>query len=165
MGILDMLKSVLGGGSDESDARRADADATSEATVKGTEPAAAGGDAGASTGSMTEEPPDGTPDGDDAVAAAAEPAEAAGPTTQVDDEDDPAAGTDDDLGADAPPEGDAIDDLTTVNGIGPAYAKRLQDAGVESVAELADGDVAALAESTGVSEKRVQRWVDAAREH
>jgi len=97
------------------------------------EAAAAGTDAAASTGSLTEEPP--------ADAAAAEPAEAAGPT----DEDD---------------EGGIP--VEEVSGIGPAYAQRLNDTGIESVGDLLAADPEDVAASTDLSPKRISRWQDAA---
>ncbi|PSP98359.1 hypothetical protein BRC89_08510, partial [Halobacteriales archaeon QS_4_70_19] len=81
---------------------------------------------------------------------AAEPAEAAGP---VGDETEPS-----DLAEDA-----SEDPVDTVSGIGPAYASKLGDAGVETVAELAAADPAALAEETDISEKRLTRLVERAR--
>lgn len=52
--------------------------------------------------------------------------------------------------------------LDSLSGIGPAYADRLNDAGVDSIADLAEADAAELSEATGISEKRVQRWIDRA---
>lgn len=180
MGLLDALKSALGFGS----SRDTEPDASSERAVK--EPAAAGTDASASTGSMTEEPPE-TP-ADDDVAEAAEPAEAAGPASQVDpdveadDADtgdaagDEAAAHSEEATADteesseeepaAPEEpDDGHDHVESISGIGPAYAKRLGDAGIESVAQLAAADADALADETGVSAKRIGRWIDRAEEY
>lgn len=57
------------------------------------------------------------------------------------------------------PSGAALDDI---KGIGPAYAQRLRDAGVESVEQLADADAAELADEIEVSEKRVSAWIDRA---
>jgi len=54
--------------------------------------------------------------------------------------------------------------LETITGIGPAYAERLQDAGVADTAALADADAAALAEATDLSAKRIQGWIDQAAE-
>jgi predicted flap endonuclease-1-like 5' DNA nuclease len=96
--------------------------------------AAAGTDAGASTGSLTEAPPE--------ADAAAEPAEAAGPS-----------------GEDDEAEGVPIEEVT---GIGPAYAQRLNDAGIETVGDLLAADADDIAESTDLSSKRIGRWQDAA---
>jgi predicted flap endonuclease-1-like 5' DNA nuclease len=90
------------------------------------------------TGAVTEE-------GDEHEAA--EPAEAAGPVGE-----EPDAG------------GAGADQVDTVSGIGPAYAGRLADAGVETVAELAAADAADLAGETDISEKRLQRLIDRAAE-
>lgn len=107
------------------------------------EAAAAGTDASASTGSLTEEPPE--------TDAAAEPAEAAGPT---DDTDEPATDDEPDVADDTPVE--------DVNGIGPAYAQRLTDAGIETVDDLLAADPDEVADATDLSPKRVSRWQDAA---
>lgn len=106
--------------------------------------AAAGTDASASTGSLTEEPPE--------ADAAAEPAEAAGPT---DDSEDTPVEADDPEGADDTP-------VEDINGIGPAYAQRLRDAGIDTVGDLLAADPADVAESTDLSPKRIGRWQDAA---
>jgi predicted flap endonuclease-1-like 5' DNA nuclease len=54
------------------------------------------------------------------------------------------------------------EDLESVKGIGAAYAERLRDAGVATVAELATADADQLAEETGLSAKRISRWIDQA---
>ena len=115
--------------------------------------AAAGTEASASTGSMTEEPPE---------EGAAEPAEAAGAASTSDDADDadPDAETPDDAASDD--DSGAAVPVEEVSGIGPAYAERLGEAGVESVADLLDADPEELADSTDISEKRIGRWQDRA---
>lgn len=55
--------------------------------------------------------------------------------------------------------GDAV---TEVKGIGPSYAGSLGEAGVETVAQLAASDPETLADETGISEKRISRWVQRA---
>lgn len=148
-----------------------DPDAENEAAVKGT-------DASASTGSMTEEPPEDE--------GAAEPAEAVdtgseGVDEHVTDESGDATGPvadranphleskpvseADSEDEDAEPDEDAGEDpVDTVSGIGPAYASKLGDAGVENVAELAAADPAELADQTDISEKRLTRLVERAQE-
>lgn len=54
------------------------------------------------------------------------------------------------------------DDLEEITGIGPAYAQRLRDAGVGSVAELGEADAEDLAESTDLSATRIGNWVEQA---
>ncbi|WP_276257576.1 helix-hairpin-helix domain-containing protein [Haloglomus litoreum] len=124
--------------------------------------AAAGTDAAGSTGSVTEEPPE--------EGAAAEPAEAAGAVSEEDDEHEAAepaeaAGP---VGEEPDPSeesaGAADDPADTVSGIGPAYASKLADAGVETVGDLAAADPAELAEQTDISEKRLSRLVERAAE-
>lgn len=63
-------------------------------------------------------------------------------------------GTETDAGTDA-----ALED---VKGIGPAYADRLRDAGVESVADLASADAGELAAESDIAESRIENWIDQA---
>lgn len=142
-------------------------DATDE-TADDEPPAAAGTDATASTGSMVDEsvtgpneaaePPEATtassPRVDPEACGAAE--SDAGVESLVDEAEDDDAPTDD--------ASDGGDPVETVRGIGPAYADRLDDAGVETVPDLAAADPAALAEAIEVAESRVERWVDRARD-
>jgi len=51
-------------------------------------------------------------------------------------------------------------DVETVAGIGPTYADRLRDAGIETVTELADYDAAELAEIAETTESRAADWLD-----
>ncbi|GAA0674606.1 class III poly(R)-hydroxyalkanoic acid synthase subunit PhaC [Natronoarchaeum mannanilyticum] len=53
-------------------------------------------------------------------------------------------------------------DLQELDGIGPTYADELREAGIDSVEELADADVVAIAESTDVPVGRLEDWVDQA---
>jgi predicted flap endonuclease-1-like 5' DNA nuclease len=52
--------------------------------------------------------------------------------------------------------------VNSVSGIGPAYAKRLNEAGVTSVEDLVAIDAAEVASETGISEKRIRGWQDTA---
>jgi predicted flap endonuclease-1-like 5' DNA nuclease len=119
------------------------------------ESAAAGTDAAGSTGSITQEPPG-------EAESAAEPAEAAGGVTEHSGTDSAAA---EDAEAAGPveeePEG-GEEPVENVSGIGPAYASRLNDAGVETVADLLAADPDDLADRIDVSAKRIGRWQDAA---
>ena len=189
LGIIGDILSIFGLGSSRSDRQKSngssdtdvrieresgdsEAATESEAAVKGTdespehevaeeaaedeaedeEPVASETDAAASTASMADE------SGESEVAEeaeatsvtdhagteeeAAEPAEAAGPVPT-----EPEAGE---------------EPVDSVSGIGPAYAKRLNEAGVESVTDLLEADAAEVADETGISEKRVRGWQDAA---
>lgn len=53
-------------------------------------------------------------------------------------------------------------DLEDVKGIGPAYAERLRNAGVEDVATLAEADPADLSERADIPEARVRDMVERA---
>ncbi|MFB6131127.1 MAG: helix-hairpin-helix domain-containing protein [Salinigranum sp.] len=88
-----------------------------------------------------------------------EPAtEAEEPTTAVEEAEDAEAETGEEaVGADV--------SVRNVKGIGPAYAERLADAGVDSVADLAAADADELAGAIDVSAKRIGRWIDRAREY
>ncbi|WP_136717001.1 class III poly(R)-hydroxyalkanoic acid synthase subunit PhaC [Halorientalis salina] len=53
-------------------------------------------------------------------------------------------------------------DVEGVNGIGPTYADRLREAGIETVADLADADAATVADAAQVSADRARDWIDQA---
>jgi len=50
-----------------------------------------------------------------------------------------------------------------ITGIGATYADRLEAAGIETVADLADSDVSTVVEAAQATESRVQDWLDQAR--
>ena len=151
MGLLDTIKSALGIGA----SRDQEPDPGSERAVK--EPVATGTEASGSTASVTEEPPEddtaveqveatgGVTDQTGTEQSAAEPAEATGPVPEEAEED--------------------HQHVESISGIGPAYANRLADAGVESVGDLAAADADALADDTGISTKRIGRWIERAEEY
>lgn len=60
-----------------------------------------------------------------------------------------------DLGTDEP--------VDVIKGIGATYADRLGDAGVETVAELAASDIGTLSEESGISEGRLENWIEKAK--
>jgi len=70
------------------------------------------------------------------------------------------ASADTEVEADAAPAAD----LEDLKGIGPAYAERLRDAGIEDVAALAAADAADLAERSDIAEGRLQTFIDRAAE-
>lgn len=59
----------------------------------------------------------------------------------------------------------ASEPVDVLNGVGPAYAGRLEDAGVETVADLASADPADLAAESDIAEGRLQGWIEQAREY
>jgi predicted flap endonuclease-1-like 5' DNA nuclease len=157
------------GGAVESDVDIAEAE-TDPPHDEANDPVAAETDAAASTESLVNE-------NVDAPAEAAEPPEAHSPTEPSVD---PEAGgavesgvtideaetppTDEDDVESDPPEDDSDEHVETVRGIGPAYAERLADAGVETVGDLAAADAGALSRQIDVAESRIVRWIDRARD-
>lgn len=188
MGLLRKLKSTLGLTSHKERQETTvtveyDPDTTPEDAVKGTdEPEATGTDAAGSTESITEEPPE-TP-GEETASGAVDPGEAAGSTSTATDPEptgesagsessdtSPEAGTEstgEDLTETATPETEtdaaAGASVEEIEGIGPAYAERLREADVETVGDLRGADVTGLADETGLSEKRIDRWIERASE-
>ncbi|AZH25256.1 class III poly(R)-hydroxyalkanoic acid synthase subunit PhaC [Haloplanus aerogenes] len=53
-------------------------------------------------------------------------------------------------------------DLQELDGIGPAYASRLEAAGILSVEDLAEAEPAVVAAETDIDESRIRRWARAA---
>lgn len=51
-------------------------------------------------------------------------------------------------------------ELESISGIGPSYADRLREAGVETIEELEAADPADLAERTDLSTERVRGWIE-----
>ena len=58
--------------------------------------------------------------------------------------------------------GEPEGDLEDVKGIGPSYADRLRDAGIETIADLADADAEAVASESDLSEGRLEEWIESA---
>ena len=182
MGILDTLLSLLGlGGSSDDDRRETtvsverEANTETEAAVKGTDEAAAGTDAAASTESLVDgtseaaEPAEAVEAGSVGTELDTATAESEGETTgehettvdieDAEGEDAEAEGAEGEPAADADPES-----VEVIKGIGPAYAERLENAGVHSVADLAAADAADLADAIDLSETRVGRWIERAQD-
>jgi predicted flap endonuclease-1-like 5' DNA nuclease len=165
-------------------------DASTEAAVKGgadteaaDDAAAAGTDASASTGTLVDEDAGREPaetvgeaggvdvdetadeggvgsDEDDAD----EVDEAEAPDGDDDSETDKPDGDDDSETAEAGDEDadGSAESVEVIKGIGPAYAGRLEEFGIETVGELAVADAAEVAEGIDVSESRVSDWIDRA---
>ncbi|QLH80277.1 helix-hairpin-helix domain-containing protein [Halosimplex pelagicum] len=89
---------------------------------------------------------------DDSGAADAETDDSGAADAETDDSSD---------GAPTDPAPDA--ELEDIKGIGPTYAERLREAGVDGVAGLAESDAAALADETDIAESRVENWVEQAK--
>ena len=59
----------------------------------------------------------------------------------------------------------AVEDveLESIEGIGPAYAARLREAGVEDVDDLVSVDADDLARDSGIAAGRIRSWIERAR--
>jgi predicted flap endonuclease-1-like 5' DNA nuclease len=175
MPILRKLKSLLGADDADEESERdvtvtVEHDPENEAAVKGAEvedpEEAAGGTAEESD--ADEGTDDESASDESAEADADEPVEipdAEGGTADADDEAEDAeadAAEADAVGADDSGSDEPVDVL---NGIGPAYAERLENAGIETVGDLAAADAATLAEEADIAEGRIQGWIDQASEY
>ncbi len=59
---------------------------------------------------------------------------------------------------------DAVEQsLEAIDGLGPTYAERLHEQGIETLETLADAHADAVAEAANVSEKTAEAWIDAAK--
>ncbi|MFD1587043.1 helix-hairpin-helix domain-containing protein [Halorientalis brevis] len=192
MGLLKLIKAVMGlngtGSSAHSsagDSGGKDVDVTvehepepateSEGAVKGTTDVEISDETGAAEPSSdptveTDAEPDVVDDAVTETATDSEPEPE--PESEPDAEPEPAAESDDegdaetDAAADdeSEPAVDGADEpVDTISGIGPAYADRLSDAGIETVGDLVAVEATDVAAETDLSEKRVQRWIDTAR--
>lgn len=123
-------------------------DTSSEDAVKGTDTADTGTSADVESVDESGDVPS-----DDADETGSADATETGDGTEADDED--GAATETAAGAGA--------DIEEIKGIGPAYADRLRDAGVEDVAALASADAAELADQTGLGEGRIANWIEQAK--
>lgn len=54
------------------------------------------------------------------------------------------------------------EDLTIIKGVGPVYAARLEDAGINSLADLSKADPDQIATAMDVPATRVSEWIDEA---
>jgi polyhydroxyalkanoate synthase len=55
---------------------------------------------------------------------------------------------------------ETVETVDTVDGIGPTFADRLEAAGIETTADLAEYDAAELADIAETTESRAQDWLD-----
>ncbi|MFB6134814.1 MAG: helix-hairpin-helix domain-containing protein [Halanaeroarchaeum sp.] len=143
MGIISTIKSVLGLEEREAKETRVaverEPEAASERAVTETEP---------ETG--VEETDEGVETGDGSGAEPSHEGEAEPATERTE-------------SAEGSTEETTVDEsVEEIKGIGPAYAGRLAQAGVENVADLAEADAAQLAEETDLSETRIQGWIERA---
>ena len=76
--------------------------------------------------------------------------------------DEPTAGSD--RGSDPADSDRAGESVDSLSGIGPAYADRLADAGIETVGDLAAADPVALDAATDLGEGRIAGWIEQARD-
>ena len=57
---------------------------------------------------------------------------------------------------------DGSDDIESVSGIGPTYADRLREVGIETTDDLAAADVSTVTDAAEISESRAHDWIDRA---
>ncbi len=62
------------------------------------------------------------------------------------------------------PEVKAVVDISEISGVGPATEEKLKAAGYDTVSKVVEADAFGLALKTGLSEKQVQKIIDAAKE-
>lgn len=164
MGLFNLVKAVMGlgtgsesrtGGTDHDDVDvtvEHEPDTESEDAVKGTDDLSVEPDAEAFEEAEAAAV-EGVTDGED-EAADADDGDAAGEDTTADG---------DDATVTVAPDLDPDGDVDAVSGIGPSYAERLGEAGIETVGDLAAADPADVADRSDLSEKRVTGWVATAR--
>jgi len=149
MGLLDILKAAMGletqsqtGSTTTTDSPQQDVDVTVEHEPDTT----------------SEDAVKGTDDEDSEPAAGTE-------TEQQDDTEDEADESEADAESEAetPDLENADDAVDTIKGIGPSYADKLDDAGIDTVDDLVSMGAEPIAAETDISEKRAQRWIDRAR--
>ncbi|MFB6137554.1 MAG: helix-hairpin-helix domain-containing protein [Halobacteriaceae archaeon] len=164
MGLLDAIKSALGLESSGRQRPRGASETTAKTMGDSGHTAATATDDSAETGAATAESAteggtsvDVTGPGDETAGSGAQAPEGSG------DEPSEGPGDETDVAGETAHPGAGVD-LREVTGIGPAYADRLQDAGVDDVAALAERDPGPLAEEIDVPEGQVSDWVDQARD-
>ncbi len=135
MGLLEKLKSVFGGSDRGTAAASGDPDVTVEYEPDAESEHAVKGTDGAAGSVEADET-----DGSDAGEATADE-------------------TDADEAADA----GTSESVEAVKGIGPTYSERLDEAGIETVADLAAADAAAVAAAAETSVSRAEDWIERAR--
>jgi predicted flap endonuclease-1-like 5' DNA nuclease len=62
------------------------------------------------------------------------------------------------------PDADTGPGVDAIDGIGPVFATRLIDAGIEDTARLADASPDTIAEAAGVSASRARSWIEKAQQ-
>jgi predicted flap endonuclease-1-like 5' DNA nuclease len=159
--------------------RQRETDAESERAVKESPPPDGAGETAGDRESSAEPEASTTEASTESGAADADPAtggkagepetDDGGPRTDDGTEPEPATEQSDAASADGSDDGGTEDEsrvpseaVDVIKGIGPTYAERLSDAGVETVADLAAADPADLSERADVPEGRVENWVDQA---
>jgi predicted flap endonuclease-1-like 5' DNA nuclease len=161
-GLLERLKSFLGLSRTSRPESTDDADVTverepnttTEDAVKGT------GSATADTASETVES-DASAESDSSVVSESDTSD--GPTDSAEAE--MSAESAESEEADAPASADSSEDsppVDEIKGIGPTYADRLAEIGIETVADLAAADAADVAEAAQASESRATDWIERA---
>lgn len=143
MSLLGKLKSLLGGDDGAADDESRDVSVTVEREA-GTASSSTDATADSTTADRTASEPDPTDEPE---------------TTEKADEPETAEDTDADTESEP---GDDATPVEDIKGVGPTYADRLGEAEINSVEQLANADAETLADKTGISETRLQNWIDQA---
>lgn len=166
MGLISTIKELLGLDTGEPDYRRdvevtveRETTAESERAVK--EPVAS---ASTADESPADAEPAGAPDAEaESDAVTGESAEEAGQAATAESSDEAGTAEDSTAEPERGAEETAGDDaLTSIKGIGDAYAERLAAAGIETVGDLAEADADTVAEEADVPPTRLERWIERA---
>ena len=177
MGILQKLKSALGMGTSGRSRQDAEPDVTverkpsaeSERAVKTEDPTGGEDDpesVPADDGPPAEPDDEDGPGGDATGEASADDGPDEDATAEASADDEPAQDDSDDEPAEegATDPDDDSPPVEAITGIGATYADRLEAAGIETVADLADSDVPTVVEAAQATESRVEDWLEQARD-
>jgi predicted flap endonuclease-1-like 5' DNA nuclease len=156
MGILQKLKSALGMDSSGRARRRTEPDVTVEREPSAEGERAVKTDDAEESGAPTGAEDDPADDEDDS--ATEEPADSA-PA-----DDGSATEESADPDADADESAEPSPSVEEITGIGATYAERLEAAGIETIADLADSDLPTVVEAAQTNESRAQDWLEQARD-
>jgi predicted flap endonuclease-1-like 5' DNA nuclease len=171
MGILQKLKSALGMDSGGRSRRRTQPDVTVEHEPSAESERAVKKEIDEEPAVSDDEEPTVPEDQEPAVSDDEEPTVPEDQEPAVSDEPEPdAPGAEAAAPEDGPTEAedagaaDSSPSVEEITGIGATYAERLEAAGIETVADLADSDRSTVVEAAQATESRVEDWLEQARD-